>query len=430
MSKIKNVNAIEVLDSRGNPTLEVEIILSSNIKGSAIVPSGASTGEHEVLELRDHEERYNGLGVKKAIKNVNTIINEKLKGVDVLKQNLIDKILIDLDGTENKRKLGANAILGVSLACAKAAANYLNIPLYRYLGGFNTKVMPIPMMNILNGGVHASFCIDFQEIMIVPSGAKNFKEAIRMGSEIFHALKDILKERNYHVGLGDEGGYAPRLKSNKEAFDLIMLAIKKANYVPKNDVNIAIDVASSEFYNKITKRYVLKSENKELTFEEMVAYYETLINEYPLISIEDGLSEDDFEGWVYMSSKIGHKVQLVGDDLFVTNVKRLQKGIELKIANAILIKVNQIGTLSETFDVIDLAKKHNYGVIISHRSGESEDTTIADIALSINAGQIKTGSLSRSERTAKYNRLLKIEDEINKEQDLTIFDKDLSFYNF
>lgn len=417
MPYIKDINAIEVLDSRGNPTVEVQITTVSGIKGSAIVPSGASTGIHEALELRDNDlNRYHGKGVLKAVNNVNTIIKDKLLNIDVTKQELIDNIMIELDGTENKSKLGANAILAVSLACCRCASNYLNIPLYKYLAKDKAKRLPLPMMNILNGGAHADFSIDFQEIMIVPNGAKNIKEAVRYGSEVFHSLKKVLKEKGYNTSVGDEGGYAPLLKSNEEAFELIVEAIQKANYKVGKDISIAIDVAASEFYDKNTKLYTLKKDKVAYDYKDLVdKYYIPLCNKYPIISIEDGLAEDDFEGWKYLTDKIGNKIQLVGDDLFVTNYDRLKLGIEKNIANAILIKVNQIGTLTETLKTIELAKKHNYNFIISHRSGESEDTTIADLAVASNARQIKTGSLSRSDRTAKYNRLIRIENELKDE---------------
>ncbi|MGL4949286.1 MAG: phosphopyruvate hydratase, partial [Anaeroplasmataceae bacterium] len=343
----------------------------------------------------------------------NDIISPNILGMDVRQQVVIDKTMINLDGTPNKSKLGANAILGVSVAAAKAAAMYCGLELYKYLGGFNAKKLPLPMMNILNGGSHASWCIDFQEIMIICKSAKTFKDAVRIGSEIFHTLKSVLKEKGYNTAVGDEGGYAPKLSSNKEAFDLVVKAIKQANYVPGEDVVLAIDAASSEFYDKKTNSYNLKAENKVLTCEELINYYVDLCNTYPIVSIEDGLDEDDFEGWKLLTSKLGNKIQLVGDDLFVTNVNRLQLGISNNFANSILIKINQIGTLTETFDTIELAKNNNYTCVISHRSGESEDTTIADIAVAVNAMQIKTGSLSRTDRIAKYNRLIRIEDELN-----------------
>jgi len=415
MPFITSVYAREVLDSRGNPTVEVEVQTESGAFGRALVPSGASTGEHEAVELRDGDkERFNGKGTLKAVKNVNDIIAPKLLGKEVYNQVAIDHMMIELDGTENKGKLGANAILAVSMACARAAANYYGIPLYNYFGGFNAKQLPLPMMNILNGGAHADFCIDFQEIMILPVSAKNIKEAVQMGAEVFHALKKILKANGYVTSVGDEGGYAPKLGSNTEAFERVVEAIKAAGYVPGKDICLGIDVASSEFYNKETGLYTLKADKGEFTSKEMVdKYYKNLIKQFPIITIEDGLAEDDWDGWKYMTEQIGDKVQLVGDDLFVTNTKRLAKGIEMGVANAILIKVNQIGTLTETFEAIEMAKRAGYTAIVSHRSGETEDTTIADIVVGTNAGQIKTGSLSRTDRMAKYNQLIRIEDELN-----------------
>ncbi len=415
MPYIVDVYAREVLDSRGNPTVEVEVTTESGAFGRAIVPSGASTGEHEAVELRDNDQnRYLGKGVLKAVENVNEIIAPEILGYDVTDQLLIDKMMIELDGTHNKSKLGANAILAVSIAVAKAAANYYDIPLYRYFGGFSAHQLPTPMMNILNGGAHADWCIDIQEIMIMPVGAKTFKDALRMGAEVFHSLKSVLKCKNCNTAVGDEGGYAPNLESNEAALEAVMEAIKKAGYEPGKDVLLAMDIASSEFYNKATKKYVLKSEKKELTAEEMVSFYEQLVKKYPIISIEDGLDENDWEGWKVLTKRLGKKVQLVGDDLFVTNPKRLSRGIEQGVANSILIKVNQIGTLTETFEAVEMAKRAGYTAIISHRSGESEDTTIADIAVALNAGQIKTGSASRTDRIAKYNQLLRIEDELDK----------------
>ena len=412
MPIIKEVYAREVIDSRGNPTVEVEIYTESDGFGRAIVPSGASTGEYEAVELRDGDKkRYNGKGVLKAVSNVNDIIGPEIIGMNVFDQAAIDKFMIELDGTENKSKLGANAILGVSLAVSKAASDLCGLSLYNYLGGFNAKELPTPMMNILNGGAHADWCTDIQEYMIMPVGAKTFKEAVRMGAEVFHALKGVLKEKGYNTAVGDEGGYAPKLKSNEEAFELILKAVKNAGYEPEKDIRIAIDVASSEFYNSETKKYELKSEGKELTSNEMVDYYEYLCNKYPIISIEDGLDENDWEGFRELTDRLGDHVQLVGDDLFVTNTKRLSKGINEGIANAILIKVNQIGTLTETFEAVQMAQKAGYAAVISHRSGETEDTIIADIAVSLNAGQIKTGSMSRTDRIAKYNQLLRIEEE-------------------
>ncbi len=414
MPYITDVYAREVLDSRGNPTVEVEVYTESGAFGRAIVPSGASTGEHEAVELRDGDKsRYLGKGVSKAVENVNDVIAPELIGFDVTAQILIDKTMIELDGTANKGKLGANAILGVSMACAKAAADFYGIPLYQYFGGFNAHQLPTPMMNILNGGAHADWCIDIQEIMIMPVGADSFKEAIRMGAEVFHNLKVVLKGMGLNTAVGDEGGYAPKLPSNEAAFQAVIQAIEKAGYVPGKDIMLAMDVASSEFYNEETNKYDLKSEGKSLTAEEMVAYYTELCNKYPIISIEDGLDENDWEGWKHLTDALGGKVQLVGDDLFVTNPARLADGIAKGVANAILIKVNQIGTLTETFEAIEMAKRAGYTAVVSHRSGETEDTTIADIAVALNAGQIKTGSASRTDRIAKYNQLLRIEDELD-----------------
>ena len=421
MPFITSVYAREVLDSRGNPTVEVEVETESGAFGRALVPSGASTGEHEALELRDGDKsRYLGKGTLKAVENVNKVIAPQVLGLDVRNQVAIDKLMIELDGTENKEKLGANAMLGVSMACARAAANYYGMPLYNYFGGCNAKQLPLPMMNILNGGAHADFCIDFQEIMILPAGAPSVREAVRMGAEVFHALKKILKGKGYVTSVGDEGGYAPKLGSNTEAFELVVEAIKAAGFVPGKDVFLGIDVAASEFYDKKTGLYTLKADKGEFTSKEMVdKYYAELVKKFPIITIEDGLAEDDWDGWKYLTEKLGDHVQLVGDDLFVTNTKRLKKGIELGVANAILIKVNQIGTLTETFDAIEMAKKAGYTAIVSHRSGETEDTTIADIVVGTNAGQIKTGSLSRTDRIAKYNQLMRIEDELNAHGQLT-----------
>lgn len=405
MSKIKNVIAREILDSRGNPTVEVDILLENGIKATASVPSGASTGEREALELRDHDERYNGLGVLKAVNNVNNIIKPEIIGKEVSEWKDIDKLMIDLDGTENKSNLGANAILGVSLALVKAAAQDENMPLYKYIGKEYT--MPRPMMNILNGGMHADNNLDFQEFMIVPE-ANTIKERIRIGSEIFHTLKKVLKEKGFNTNVGDEGGFAPNFSSNKEALDSIIEAITKAGYTPKENVNIALDVAASEFY----KDGYYNLENKKLTTDELIEYYEELIKNYPIISIEDPVDQNDFEGFKKLTEIMGDKIQLVGDDLFVTNKKYLQKAIDMKAGNAILIKVNQIGTVSETLETINLVKENNYKTIISHRSGETEDTTIADLAVGLNLGQIKTGSLSRTDRVCKYNRLLRIEEEL------------------
>ena len=427
MPYITEVYAREVLDSRGNPTVEVEVVTESGAFGRAIVPSGASTGEHEAVELRDGDKhRYLGKGVLKAVENVNEIIYPEIVGYDVTQQLLIDKKLIELDGTPNKGKLGANAILAVSMACAKAAADYYGIPLYNYFGGFSAHQLPTPMMNILNGGAHADWCIDIQEIMVMPVGAPTFREALRMGAEVFHNLKKVLKAKGCNTAVGDEGGYAPKLSSNEEALASVIEAIKNAGYVPGKDVYLAMDVASSEFYNPETNKYDLKSEGKSLTAEEMVEFYEGLVAKYPIISIEDGLDENDWDGWKVLTKRLGKKVQLVGDDLFVTNTERLAKGISLGVANAILIKVNQIGTLSETFAAIEMAKRAGYTAVVSHRSGESEDTTIADIAVALNAGQIKTGSASRTDRIAKYNQLLRIEDELGE---AATYEGINSFYN-
>lgn len=429
MSLITKVYAREVLDSRGNPTVEVEVTTQSGAFGRALVPSGASTGVHEAVELRDGDKkRYLGKGVTKAVANVNDIIAPALLGDDVMNQVAIDHKLIALDGTENKGKLGANAILGVSLACARAAANLLGVPLYRYIGGVNAKQLPLPMMNILNGGAHADWCIDFQEIMILCTGATSVKEAIRMGAEVFHNLKKILKENGYNTAVGDEGGYAPKLGSNEEAFERVIEAIKAAGYVPGKDVCLGIDVASSEFYDPETGLYTLKADKGVcLSAKDMVdKYYLPLTEKYPILTIEDGLAEDDWDGWQYLTEKLGKKVQLVGDDLFVTNTKRLHEGIVKGVANSILIKVNQIGTLTETLEAIEMAKRAGYTAVVSHRSGETEDTTIADIVVGTNAGQIKTGSLSRTDRIAKYNQLIRIEDELGEE---AVFDGKKSLYN-
>ncbi|CCY07957.1 enolase [Coprobacillus sp. CAG:698] len=427
MPIISEIYAREVIDSRGNPTVEVEVYTESGGFGRAIVPSGASTGEHEAVELRDGDKnRYLGKGVLKAVANVNEIIAPELIGMNVFDQIGIDQRMIECDGTPNKSNFGANAILGVSLACAKAAADLCGLSLYNYLGGFNAKVLPTPMMNILNGGAHADWCSDIQEFMIMPVGAKSFKEALRMGSEIFHVLKKVLKDKGCNTAVGDEGGYAPKLSSNEEAFQVIIEGIEKAGYKPGKDVLLACDVASSEFYNPETKLYDLKSEGKSLTSDELISFYEDLCKKYPIISIEDGLDENDWDGWKQLTKRLGGKVQLVGDDLFVTNTERLAKGIEKGIANSILIKVNQIGTLTETFDAIQMAQKAGYTAVVSHRSGETEDTTIADIAVALNAGQIKTGSLSRTDRIAKYNQLLRIEDELG---DMARYDGIKSFYN-
>lgn len=415
MPFIQSIYAREVLDSRGNPTVEVEVVTESGAFGRALVPSGASTGEHEALELRDGDKsRYLGKGTTKAVANVNEVIAPQLIGYDVRNQIIIDKKMIEIDGTDNKGNLGANATLGVSMACARAAADYYGMPLYNYFGGSNAKQLPLPMMNILNGGAHADFCIDFQEIMILPVGAPSFKEAVRMGTEVFHALKKILKANGYATSVGDEGGYAPKLGSNTEAFERVVEAIKAAGYEPGKDICLGIDVAASEFYDEKTGMYTLKADGGQFNAQDMVdKYYVPLTEKFPIITIEDGLAEDDWGGWKYLTEKLGHKIQLVGDDLFVTNTKRLAKGIELGVANAILIKVNQIGTLTETFDAIEMAKRAGYTAIVSHRSGETEDTTISDIVVGLNAGQIKTGSASRTDRVAKYNQLMRIEDDLN-----------------
>lgn len=410
MPTIIEVIGREILDSRGNPTVEVEVLLENGITGRASVPSGASTGSHEALELRDKDpNRYLGKGVQKAVGNIHRVIAPKLVGMDVLDQKGIDTALLQWDGTPNKMQLGANALLGVSLACAKAAANHLGIPLYRHIGGLSAKRLPLPQMNILNGGVHADNNLDLQECMILPIGAKSFREALRMGVEVFHLLKSILKEKGYTTSVGDEGGFAPNLHSNEEAFSLILEAIKKSGYRPGKDVGLGIDAAATEFYRN--GFYFLKAEKKpKRTSTEMIDYYETLIEKFPILSIEDGLAEDDWKGWKTMTLRLGKKVQLVGDDLFVTNPKRLSRGIREGVANAILIKPNQIGTLTETLEVIDIAKRAGYQKIISHRSGETEDTTIADVAVGTNAGQIKTGAPSRTDRVAKYNQLIRIEE--------------------
>jgi enolase len=411
MTSIIDIMAREILDSRGNPTVEVDVVLESGVMGRAAVPSGASTGEHEANELRDKDEkRYLGKGVLTAVDNVNDSIANQVIGYDATDQVAIDKIMLELDGTENKSKLGANGILGVSLAVAKAAAESLGLPLYQYLGGVNAKVLPVPMMNILNGGSHADNNVDLQEFMIVPAGALTFSEALRMGAEIFHHLKKVLSKKGYNTAVGDEGGFAPDLKSNEEAIEVILQAIETANYKAGKDVYLALDPASSEYYDTSKKRYILASENRELTAEQMTDFYVNWVKQYPIVSIEDGMAEDDWEGWKLITEKLGNKIQIVGDDLFVTNTKRLSKGISDGIANSILIKVNQIGTLTETLDAIEMAKNAGYTTVISHRSGETEDSTIADLAVATNAGQIKTGSASRSDRIAKYNQLLRIEE--------------------
>lgn len=427
MIYIDDVYAREVLDSRGNPTVEVEVSLSDGSMGRAIVPSGASTGVHEAVELRDgNKSRYLGKGVTKAVDNVNDIIAPHIIDFDPFDQCMLDKALIELDGTENKSKLGANAILGVSMATAIAAANSLELPLFKYLGGVNAKTLPTPMMNILNGGSHADNTVDIQEFMIMPAGAMSFKEALRMGAEIFHALKSVLKAKGMNTAVGDEGGFAPDLSTNEEAIQVIIEAINKAGYEPGKDILIALDVAASEFYDDKKNIYDLTGEGVQKTAEDMVAYYMDLVAKYPIISIEDGLAEDDWAGWEMMTTKLGDKVQLVGDDLFVTNTGRLEDGIKRGVANSILIKVNQIGTLTETFDAIEMAKKAGYTAVVSHRSGETEDTTIADIVVGLNTGQIKTGSLSRTDRIAKYNQLLRIEEIIEYSCEYAGFD---AFYN-
>jgi phosphopyruvate hydratase len=411
MFYIIDVIGREVLDSRGNPTVEVEVQLDNGVIGRAIVPSGASTGVHEAVELRDADKsRYSGKGTLNAVKNVNGVIADALIGWNSLDQVEIDKMLIKLDGTENKGKLGANAILGASMAVAIASAEALRMPLYKYLGGTNAKILPTPMMNILNGGSHADNTVDIQEFMIMPVGADNFREGLRMGAEIFHELKAVLKEKGMNTAVGDEGGFAPNLATNEDAIRAILEAVERAGYEAGKDIKIALDVAASEFYDSERDNYNLTGEGVVRTADEMVDYYEMLCEKYPVISIEDGLAEDDWKGWKILTERLGNRIQLVGDDLFVTNTKRLSEGIEKGIANSILIKVNQIGTLTETFDAIEMAKKAGYTAVVSHRSGESEDTTIADIVVGLNAGQIKTGSLSRTDRIAKYNQLLRIEE--------------------
>ncbi|MEY8001159.1 phosphopyruvate hydratase [Clostridium sp. Mt-5] len=423
--EIVDVTARQILDSRSNPTVEVEVLLEDGTIGRAAVPSGASTGEFEAVELRDEDaEKYKGKGVLKAIDNVNNYIAEELIGMNAFDQVLIDKTMIELDGTDNKAKLGANAILGVSLACARAASEYLGLSLYQYIGGVNSKVLPVPMMNILNGGKHADNNVDLQEFMIMPAGAPNFSEALRMGSEVYHTLKSLLKSKGYDTGVGDEGGFAPNLKSNEEAIQIIVEAIEKAGYAPGKDIYIALDPASSEFYED--GKYNLKGEGKVLTPEEMVDFYVKIVEKYPIISLEDGMAEEDWEGWAILTEKLGSKIQLVGDDLFVTNTKRLKKGIVKKVANSILIKLNQIGTLTETLNAIEMAERAGYTAVVSHRSGETEDTTIADLVVAVNAGQIKTGAPARSERVAKYNRLLRIEEELGEAAEYRGLD---AFYN-
>jgi enolase len=414
MGIIVEVTGREILDSRGNPTVEVEVFLESGFSGRASVPSGASTGKHEVLELRDKDpKRYLGRGVQKAVQNINRVMAPKLLGMNALDQKAIDTAMLQWDGTPNKIRLGANAILGVSLACARVAANFSGLPLYRHLGGLSATQLPLPMMNILNGGVHADNNVDLQECMIIPVGARSFKEGLRMGVEVFHHLKAILKGKGYKTSVGDEGGFAPDLRSNEEAFSLILEAIRKSGYQPGKELALGIDAAATEFYRN--KAYFLKAEKKsKRTSAEMIDYYEALIKKFPIVSIEDGLAEDDWKGWKAMTARLGGKIQLVGDDLFVTDPNRLMKGIREGVGNAILIKLNQIGTLTETLEVIEIGKKAGYRTVISHRSGETEDTTISDLAVGTNAGQIKTGAPSRTDRVAKYNQLLRIEEELGR----------------
>lgn len=424
---ITDVYAREILDSRGNPTVEVEVTLDSGVVGRAAVPSGASTGEYEAVELRDNDKsRYLGKGVLKAVSNVNDIIAPELEDMNVFDQVGIDQTMIEIDGTDNKGNLGANAILGVSMAVAKAAAEELGMPLYRYLGGVNAKTLPVPMMNIINGGQHADNNVDIQEFMVMPVGAGSWKEALRMGAEIFHALKSVLSAKGLNTSVGDEGGFAPNLTSNEEALKVIVEAITKAGYKPGEQVKIAMDAAASSFYSKDKGMYVLESEGKELTSAQMVEYYEDLCSKYPIISIEDGLDENDWDGFKLMTEKLGSKIQIVGDDLFVTNTTKLAQGIEKGIANSILIKLNQIGTITETLDAIEMAKLAGYTAIISHRSGETEDTTIADLVVATNAGQIKTGAPSRSDRVAKYNQLIRIEDDL---EGISVYKGMDAFYN-
>lgn len=432
MTTIVDVYGREILDSRGNPTVEVEVELADGSVGRAAVPSGASTGAFEAVELRDGDKgRYLGKGVKKAVDNVNDEIASEIVGLDALDQVSIDNLMIELDGTPNKAKLGANAILGVSLAVAKAAAESLNLPLYRYLGGVNAKELPVPMMNILNGGRHADNSVDLQEFMIMPVGAESFAECLRWGSEIFHALKNVLKDKGYSTSVGDEGGYAPNLQSNQEALDVIMAAIEKAGFKPGDDIRIAMDPASTELWEAAKEKgeegkYFFWKSNMIKTSDEMVEFWADLAKNYPIISIEDGMAEEDWDGWKMLTDRLGKTVQLVGDDLFVTNTERLEKGIKLGVANAILIKVNQIGTLTETLNAIEMAKRAGYTAIVSHRSGETEDTTIADIAVATNAGQIKTGAPSRTDRVAKYNQLLRLEDLL---MDQAVYPGKKAFYN-
>jgi enolase len=427
MSIITDVYAREVLDSRGNPTVEVEVWTENDAFGRALVPSGASTGAFEAVELRDGDKsRYLGKGVLKAVDNVNDIIADEIIGMDVFDQIAIDNYLIELDGTENKGKLGANAILGVSLAVARAAADELGMPLYQYIGGVNAKVLPVPMMNILNGGEHADNNVDIQEFMVMPVGAANFREALRMGAEIFHNLRSVLKAKGLNTSVGDEGGFAPNLSSNEEALKTIVEAIEKAGYKPGVDVFLALDVAATEMYDEARKVYKLEGEGRELSVEQMIDYYAEMVEKYPIISIEDGLAEDDWDGWKALTERLGNKIQLVGDDLFVTNTKRLEKGIDLGVSNSVLVKLNQIGTLTETLNTIEMAKVNGYTAVVSHRSGETEDTTIADLVVATNAGQIKTGAPSRTDRVAKYNQLLRIEDQLG---DISEYRGKKAFYN-
>jgi enolase len=416
MTEIASIHAREILDSRGNPTVEADVVLEDGTRGRAAVPSGASTGEHEAVELRDGDKKhYLGKGVLNAVENVESVIAPELAGMDATNQRLIDATMISLDGTENKGKLGANAILSVSMACGRAAAESLGVPLYRYLGGVNACVLPTPMMNILNGGAHADNNVDFQEFMVMPIGAETFSDALRWGTEVFHTLKGVLKKKGYNTAVGDEGGFAPSLKSNVEAIEVILEAIELAGYKAGEQISIALDPAASEFYDKAAGRYVFKKSDKsEKTSDQMADYWASWVRQYPIVSLEDGLAEDDWQGWKYLTEKVGRKIQLVGDDLFVTNVKRLQRGIDEQVGNSILVKVNQIGSISETLDAIELARRNGYTAVISHRSGETEDTFIADLAVATNAGQIKTGSASRTDRIAKYNQLLRIEEELGQ----------------